>query len=48
MRKDNVGLLLYGNVGSGKTYIACSIANAIITEYSYTVKMKNYQSSKKN
>lgn len=42
MRKDNVGLLLYGNVGSGKTCIACSIANAIITEYSYTVKMRNF------
>lgn len=42
MRKDNVGLLLYGNVGSGKTYIACSIANAIITEYSYMVKMRNF------
>lgn len=42
MRKDNVGLLLYGNVGSGKTYIACSIANAIITEYSYKVKMRNF------
>ena len=42
IRKDNVGLLLYGNVGSGKTYIACSIANAIITEYSYTVKMRNF------
>ena len=42
MRKGNVGLLLYGNVGSGKTYIACSIANAIITEYSYKVKMRNF------
>lgn len=42
MRKDNIGLLLYGNVGSGKTYIACSIANAIITEYSYNVKMRNF------
>lgn len=42
MRKDNVGLLLYGNVGSGKTYIACSISNAIITEYSYNVKMRNF------
>ena len=42
MRKDNVGLLLYGNVGSGKTYIACVVANAIITEYSYTVKMRNF------
>ena len=42
MRKDNVGLLLYGNVGSGKTYVACAIANAIITEYSHTVKMRNF------
>ena len=42
MRKDNVGLLLYGNVGSGKTYIACGIANAIITEYSYNVKIRNF------
>ena len=42
MRKDNIGLILYGNVGSGKTYIACCIANAIITEYSYNVKMKNF------
>lgn len=42
MRKDNVGLLLYGNVGSSKTYVACAIANAIITEYSHTVKMRNF------
>lgn len=42
MKDDNVGLLLYGNVGSGKTYIACSIANAIIEEYSYVVKMRNF------
>ena len=42
MREDNIGLLLYGSVGSGKTYIACAIANAIITEYSCTVKMRNF------
>lgn len=42
MRKDNIGLILYGNVGSGKTYIACCIANSIITEYSYSVRMKNF------
>ena len=42
MRKDNVGLLLYGNVGSSKTYVARAIANAIITEYSHTVKMRNF------
>lgn len=42
MRKDNIGLLFYGNVGSGKTYIACSIANQIIEEYFYTVKVRNF------
>lgn len=42
MRKDNVDLLIYGSVGSGKTYLACAIANSIITEYSYTVKMRNF------
>lgn len=42
MRKDNVGLLLYGSVGSGKTYLACAIANSIITEYSYAAKMRNF------
>lgn len=28
--KDGKGLLLYGGVGTGKTYIACMIANALI------------------
>lgn len=42
MRKDNLGLLLYGNVGSGKTYLACSIANEIITKYGYVVKVRNF------
>lgn len=42
MRADNIGLILYGSIGSGKTYIACSIANEIISEYSYTVKMRNF------
>lgn len=30
MRKDGKGLLLYGNVGTGKTYAAACIANALI------------------
>lgn len=42
MKKDNIGLLLYGNIGSGKTYLACSIANEIITKYSYVVKVRNF------
>lgn len=42
MKKENTGLLLYGNVGSEKTYLACSIANEIITKYSYVVKVRNF------
>lgn len=29
-RKDGKGLLLWGNVGRGKTYAACEVANALI------------------
>ena len=29
-RKDGKGLLLYGNVGRGKTYAACEVANALV------------------
>lgn len=29
-RKQGKGLLLYGNVGTGKTYAACEVANALI------------------
>ena len=42
MKQDNTGLFLYGSVGSGKSYIACAIANAVISEYSYSVKMRNF------
>lgn len=31
-RKDGTGLLLYGGVGTGKTYIAAAIANALVDE----------------
>ncbi len=30
MKKDGTGLLLWGNVGTGKSYIAAAIANAVI------------------
>ena len=42
MKEDNVGLLFYGDVGSGKTYLACSIANALIEQYQITVKIRNF------
>ncbi len=42
MKKNNIGLFLYGSVGSGKTYISCAIANEIITKYAYRPKMKNF------
>lgn len=42
MRKENIGLLFYGSVGSGKTYLACSIANALIEQYQISVKIRNF------
>lgn len=36
MQADNIGLYFYGNVGTGKTYYAVAIANALI-EQGYTV-----------
>ena len=42
MKNDNVGLLFCGTVGSGKTYLACSIANALIEEYMIPIKIRNF------
>ena len=39
--KDGKGLLLLGGVGTGKTYIACMIANALIDK-SYPVLVTNF------
>ena len=41
MKEDNVGLLFYGDVGSGKTYLACSIANELIERKQIKVKIIN-------
>lgn len=41
MEQENIGLLLTGSVGTGKTYLASSIANALI-EKGISVKMTNF------
>lgn len=41
MEKENIGLILTGAVGTGKTYLASAIANALI-EKGITVKMTNF------
>lgn len=40
-RKTGKGLLLYGNTGTGKTYTACEIANALIDQ-GYPVLVTNF------
>ena len=42
MQKDNIGLLFYGSVGSGKSYLASAIANYLIEEYQMRVLIKNF------
>lgn len=41
MKKQGKGLLLYGNVGTGKTYAACEVANALIDK-GYPVLVTNF------
>ena len=41
LRKNGKGLLLYGNTGTGKTYTACEIANALIDK-GYPVLVTNF------
>ena len=41
LRKQGKGLLLYGSVGTGKTYAACEVANALI-DRGYPVLVTNF------
>ena len=41
MKSQGKGLLLYGNVGTGKTYSACEVANALIDK-GYPVLVTNF------
>lgn len=41
MRGHNVGLLFYGDVGCGKTFLACAIANALIEHDLIYARYKN-------
>lgn len=41
LRKTGKGLLLYGTVGTGKTYAACEVANALI-DRGYPVLVTNF------
>lgn len=41
MQKNGKGLILYGDVGVGKTYFACEIANALIDK-GYSVYVTNF------
>lgn len=43
IRKNHGGLLFYGNVGTGKTFYACCIANALL-EQGYPVVVTNFSS----
>lgn len=42
MQKDNIGLIFFGPVGSGKSFLASCIANYLIEEYQIMVKMQNF------
>ena len=41
LRKEGKGLLLYGNCGTGKTFAACEVANALI-DRGYPVLVTNF------
>lgn len=41
-RRDNIGLLLHGNVGSIEAHLAATIINEIMFKYDITCKMRNF------
>lgn len=41
MKKDNIGILFYGGVGTGKSFLACCIANALL-EKLVSVSVTNF------
>lgn len=41
MKAKNVGMLFWGDVGTGKTYLAACVANALI-EQEVSVRMLNF------
>lgn len=42
MKKDNIGLIFFGPVGSGKSYLASCIANYLIEHELERVRMRNF------
>ena len=41
MKRKNIGLLFYGTVGTGKSFLASAIANAVIETFKERVLMRN-------
>ena len=42
MKNKNIGLIFFGNVGSGKSFLASCIANYLMEEELVSVKMRNF------
>ena len=42
MTKDNIGLILFGPIGSGKSFLASCIANYLMEKELIRVKMRNF------
>lgn len=41
MKEENIGILFYGSIGTGKTFLACCIANALLQKL-VTVSITNF------